>query len=275
LDRGADYWAKVLEDQLGNPQPTWRAYVDALHEALATRWLSGRELHRLLKTDLFEEAVGKGLRSVLQQSARVTVGMDVSWRLAGVACSRLENLHGIAADSRRLPFIHDAFDGIISISTLDHFDSSDGLQRSLLEIARVLRPGGILILTLDNVANPLIALRQHLPFTLLNRLRIVPYYIGYTCGPARLRDLLGEAGFDIAEMGAVVHCARVLAIPLARWLDRHGTIRGRARLGRILNQFESLAAWPTRFLTGHFIAVKAVRRDSENAILPGSRKEHG
>lgn len=272
MDRGADYWAKVLESELRNPQPTWRAYVDALHEALLTRWLSGRERHRLLKTDLFEEAVGNGLHSVLRQSARMAVGMDVSWRLTGVACSRQDKLLGIAADSRRLPFITASFDGIISISTLDHFASSEGLQCSLLEIARVLRPGGILILTLDNPANPIIALRQHLPFTLLNRLRIVPYYVGYTCGPRRLRNLLVEAGFDIAEMAAVVHCPRVLAIPLARWFDRHGTPRGRARLGRALKRFESLAAWPTRFRTGHFIAVKAIRRDSDSAILPVSPK---
>jgi SAM-dependent methyltransferase len=259
LERGAAYWDGVFEDQSSNPQPTWRGYIDDLHKKLVNRWLSGAKPNRLLKTDLFEEAVGNGLHSILQQDTRMAVGMDLSWRLAQTACSRQKCLHGIVADSRVLPFMRASFDGILSISTLDHFASSTGIQYSLFEIARVLQPGGILILTLDNLFNPLIALRQYLPFALLNHLRLVPYYVGYTCGPNRLRNLLKKTGFEVLEMTAIVHCPRVLVMPLARRLDRQVTPRNRIRLHRLLEKFEALASLPTRFLTGHFIAVKAMR----------------
>jgi SAM-dependent methyltransferase len=270
LDRGPAYWDSVLEDQLSNPQPTWRAYSDALHQELVTRWLPGSDRKRLLKTDLYEEAVGDGLHPVLQQCAVLTVGMDVASRLAKAACSRQNCLCGLAADARNLPFVNESFDAIISISTLDHFTLSEGLEKGLFEMARVLRPGGALILTLDNPVNPIIALRQALPFMLLNRLRIVPYYVGYTCGPKKLRDLLDKAGFEIIEMTAVVHCPRILAIPLAQWLDRYGTPKSRTRLRNLLRKCEAMAAWPTRFSTGHFIAMKAIRRNPNSAMHTAS-----
>jgi SAM-dependent methyltransferase len=271
LDRGSAYWDSVIEDQLSSPQPAWRAYVDTLHQELVVRWLSGIKPSRLLKTDLYEEAVGNGLISILRQPTVFAVGMDVSPKLVKVACRRYSSLHCLAADSRKLPFAEDSFDGILSISTLDHFASIEGIELSLSEFSRVLRPKGVLVLTLDNPENPLIALRQVLPFRLLNRLRIVPYYVGYTCGPSKLRDLLSKNGFGVAEMTAVVHCPRALAIPLAAWLDRYGSEKNRARLNKLLHKCEALAAWPTRFRTGHFIAVKAIRGISSKTVRAGYR----
>ena len=75
---------------------------------------------------------------------------------------------------RHLPFAQGAFDGIVSNSTLDHFQSLDDLLVSLKELFRVLRPGGQMILTLDNLSNPIILLRNWLPLRLLKRLKIVP-----------------------------------------------------------------------------------------------------
>jgi SAM-dependent methyltransferase len=271
LDRGSAYWDSVIEDQLGSPQPTWRAHVDALHRELVARWLSDIKPNRLLKTDLYEEAVGNGLVSILRQPGVFAVGMDVSSKLVKVACRRNSFLHCVAADSRKMPFAGDSFDGILSISTLDHFSSVKGIESSLSEFSRILRPRGVLILTLDNPANPIIALRQVLPFGLLNRLRIVPYYVGYTCGAKKLRNLLNKNGFSVVEMTAIVHCPRALAIPLAAWLDRYGSDKNRARLNTLLHKCETMAAWPTRFRTGHFVAVKATRLDSGKTVRAGYR----
>mgnify|MGYP006138370175 CR=1 FL=1 len=40
--------------------------------------------------------------------------------------------------------------------------------------------------------NPVVRLRNALPFGLLRRTGLVPYYVGATCGPRRLRDFLGR-----------------------------------------------------------------------------------
>ena len=49
-----------------------------------------------------------------------------------------------------------------------------------------------MILTLDNLANPIILLRNGLPFHLLYYMKIVPYYVGVTLGPYRLQRLLKD-----------------------------------------------------------------------------------
>jgi hypothetical protein len=67
---------------------------------------------------------------------------------------------------------------------------------------------GLLFIILDNRANPAVVLRNAMPFSLLNRLRIDPYYVG-----ARgLRRMLGQAGFQISETCPVLHCPRVAAV---------------------------------------------------------------
>jgi hypothetical protein len=131
---------------------------------------------------------------------------------------------------------------------------------SLRELHRVLRPAGRLLLTLDNLANPVIALRQRLSFDLLNRLGILPYYVGTTFGPHHLRRILQRLGFHVSEMGAVLHCPRMPAVVLCRLLARYATSGTQRRFLRLLMAFEVLSRWPTRFFTGHFIVVNALRR---------------
>ena len=91
------------------------------------------------------------------------------------------------ADVRSLPFADGTFDVVVSNSTLDHFRSRKELIASMRELNRVTRPGGELVLTLDNRANPVVAFRNALPFHWLNRIRVLPYYVGVTCGPRGLR----------------------------------------------------------------------------------------
>jgi ubiquinone/menaquinone biosynthesis C-methylase UbiE len=128
----------------------------------------------------------------------------------GAATARHPGLCGVAADVRRLPFADASFDVVVSNSTLDHFAAAD-IATSLAEPRRVLRPDGHLLLTLDNAANPLIGLRNALPFAVWRRLRIVPYYVGATLGPCELRRALAAAGFEIVEEGAVMPARRCWA----------------------------------------------------------------
>jgi hypothetical protein len=113
---------------------------------------------------------------------------------------------------------------------------------------------------MDNLANPSIALRNTLPFQLLHRMGIVPYYIGATFGPHRLCHKLRQVGFDVIENTAVMHCPRVFAVAMTRVLERYGSVKAQRRLLHYLMIFERLARWPTRFLTGYFLAVKAIKR---------------
>jgi hypothetical protein len=123
----------------------------------------------------------------------------------------------------------------------------------------VLRPGGQLILTLDNLSNPIILLRNWLPFRLLKRLKIVPYYVGVTLGANRLKYLLKETGFEVLEVDTIMHCPRVLAVKITRWVEKYTSLRTQKSFLRLLMAFERLSRLPTRFLTGYFVAVKVTK----------------
>ena len=168
---------------------------------------------------------------------------------------------------RTLPsFADSAFDLVVSNSTLDHFQTRQELIASMRELNRVTRPGGELVLTLDNKANPVVALRNALPFHWLRRVRIVPYYVGVTCGPRGLRRLLEETNWELREMDAILHCPRFLMVHVSQFLVRRAGAEAQRRFLTWLARFEGLARWPTRYLTGYFVAARAVRRrEAENS----------
>jgi hypothetical protein len=71
---------------------------------------------------------------------------------------------------------------------------------------------------------------------------------------------LKETGFEVLEVDAIMHCPRVLAVTIARWVEKHTSARVQQSFLRLLMGFEGLSRLPTRFLTGYFVAVKARKR---------------
>ena len=234
----------------------WRSYSDLLNVALLKRWLPGNRADLLLKTDLFDEAVTDGLYPFLTSNAKQVIGIDLSLSIIRTARLRHASLQAIKSDVRCLPFPDGTFNIIVSNSTLDHFESPGDIVTSLCELHRVLKPCGLMILTLDNPANPIVLLRNELPFRLLNRLGIVPYYVGVTLGPYSLQRLLRGMRFNVIKVDTVMHCPRVLAVVMARWMERHFTEKTQRRFLRFLMAFESLSHLPTHFYTGYFLAAK-------------------
>jgi SAM-dependent methyltransferase len=257
----ACYWETIAEDWMqGSPDFLWRHHSDAVNRALLARWLPAVSVARLLKTDVFDESVGEGLYSLLIEHAETVVGMDVSLTTLRAAQSRAVGKHVICADARGLPFANSVFDVIVSNSTLDHFETTDELIASLRQLHRVLRRGGELLLTLDNYANPAVRLRNALPFGLLHRLGLLPYYVGATFDAGRLRRTLHKLGMAIVELRVIMHCPRVLAVQLARLFQRWARPEMQQKFLRWLSGWERLAHWPTRHVTGYFVAVRAVKR---------------
>ena len=133
-----------------------------VNRALLVRWLSGRHMNRLLKTDLFDEAVGGGLIRTLRRHSCEIVGIDISSRTVSAAGVGGSAVPALACDVPRPSIAAKSFDAAVSNSTLDHFETRDELITSLSELHRVITPGGRLIITMDNRANPLVALRNRL-----------------------------------------------------------------------------------------------------------------
>jgi SAM-dependent methyltransferase len=241
-----------------------------VNSALVERWLPSR-VGRVLKTDLFDEAMSMGLYPVLAGRADEVVGVDVSGEIVEAAAARHRGLQAQQADVRNLPFEEGSFDAIVSNSTLDHFQDQAVIVSALRELHRVLRPRGRLILTLDNPSNPLNAIAKALPREWLNRVwarharvtaRVghVPYHVGETMGVRRLRKVLPPLGFEIQAQDAIMHAPRALAVVVAELTARRGSTRAQRRLLDALAVCERMSGWPTRYVTGHFVAVSAVKR---------------
>ena len=267
---GGVYWDRVSERWMdAYPQRLWRQHSDRVNTALLERWLP-YDLGAVLKTDLFDEAVSEGLYAALAERVQRVVGIDDSATIVRSAVERHPRLIGHRADVRRLPFADGEFDAVVSNSTLDHFDSPNEIVVSLRELHRVLASGGRLVVTLDNPANPILAVTKALPRRTLNRgwIRIggassraglLPYYIGATLGLQALRRVLTELGFAVVDTTTIVHVPRVLAVLLGNAVERHGGARSEQRFLRTLGFFERLSRLPTRSFTGHFVGACAVK----------------
>jgi SAM-dependent methyltransferase len=241
-------------------QRLWREHSDAVNASLIARWCRKGRQGTVLKTDLFDEMCGTGLYPSLASNANRFLGIDISEAAARAARSRYGDLVAVAADVRRLPFDNDTFDLVISNSTLDHFEKHETIIESLTEIFRILRRDGQLILTMDNRLNPVIAIRNAVPYRFLKRIHLTPYYVGATWGPKGLKNQLVRTGFKIEEMDGVLHCPRVLAIAASVFLEKFKSRRLQDLYLRFLSCFESMRKLPTRFITGYYVAVRATKK---------------
>src|SRR5437867_12508286 len=62
-----EYWDRIAREWPHQARtPLWRQHSDRVNGALLARWLPRRPMGFVLKTDLFEEAVGDGLYPLLR-----------------------------------------------------------------------------------------------------------------------------------------------------------------------------------------------------------------
>jgi len=266
-DRAREYWDHVAQKLEG------KYYLNELlgehkrniHLKLVERWGQSRQHGKILKTDLFEEALGTDdLLFHLRDGASQAMGVDVSPRIVERAKARAQASQGgsncfVVADVRALPFASGSFDLIISNSTLDHFPVEADLKRGLSEISRALLSGGILIITMDNPSNPLVRLWRWLTHYLLEKAGLSPFYLGVTYTRRQLCDELERVGLQVTDSTAVQHLPFHWSAPLAWAVSTAGSARLEQHLLRLLETFEKLGHWKTRYLTGHYVAVKAVK----------------
>jgi SAM-dependent methyltransferase len=124
------------------------------------------------------------------------VGLDFD---AGpLAMARLQRRPGsvefLAGDSQAIPCAAAAFDYATSVCAFEHFPDD---RRAFAEAARVLRPGGLFLVTVDSLSHPAVTAS----FRERHRVacRVSQYYTAES-----LRRRLDEAGFDALEIRYLV-----------------------------------------------------------------------
>jgi SAM-dependent methyltransferase len=109
----------------------------------AARWAAGKRV--------LDVACGEGYGSALMaaRAAHVT-GVDVAEAAVAHARAAYEdraNLEFVTASCTALPFPAASFDTVVSFETLEHIEAQ---ERFLDQVARVLKPGGVFLLSCPN-----------------------------------------------------------------------------------------------------------------------------
>ena len=183
-----------------------------------------------------------------------TTGTD----LAHQACATAATAGPVVqADARALPFASATFDALTLVNVLDHTIHP---LRVAQEAARVLRPGGLLVVRIPNAAfhAPWAPLLAHLgPLVRWRRWDAYPILHLFALSPRSVRRLVERAGFDVVTLRNSTLAA---AAP-----DAAATRRGSAGR-RILRQITAAVAGTAgavtggRWLVGPSIEVYARRR---------------
>ncbi|WP_405867585.1 MULTISPECIES: class I SAM-dependent methyltransferase [unclassified Streptomyces] len=111
----------------------------------------------LIPTDagrLLDVACGTGIVTMRLAAARPATrvtGADLTYGMARMAAARLPG-SVLLADSRRLPFPDGTFDAVTSVWLLHLLDEPADVRAVVAECARVLRPGGVYVTTVDKAS---------------------------------------------------------------------------------------------------------------------------
>lgn len=187
----------------------------------------------LTKPRLLDGGCGAGaLLAELAQRGRA-VGVDVS--ASAIALTRERGLEPIVqADLERLPLAAGAFDVVMLLDVLEHVRDD---QQALNEAARVLRPGGLAIITLPALG-----------FLWSAHDEALGHYRRYQ--PSRVRQMIADAGLAATRVSFGLFFFFPVAVVLRSWQrlvhrrrggpPQTGIIRVPRWLNRLLVRFMDL-----------------------------------
>jgi SAM-dependent methyltransferase len=115
--------------------------VGAGHEPVLY-WLANR-VHQVIATDMYggvwqHDGAQEGHQQVLEDASQFAPFEY-----------RRDRLTFLRMDGGALAFLEGAFDVVYSLSSIEHFGGFDGARRAVTEMARVLKPGGVLAIATE------------------------------------------------------------------------------------------------------------------------------
>ncbi len=177
-------------------------FIDARERALLAAWLPPKA------TRVLELGCGTG-----RLSGFATIATDASTASLAIARMREPGTCFAAADAERLPLPTEAFDAVFAFHLLMHLEAN-AIQAIFAEAARVLRPGGVLIV--DIVSKTRRTMTG-------NRRNVEHAWHGATALTKREFETIGRtAGFERR------HLTGLMLVPVHRFPER-----SRARLTQI------------------------------------------
>ena len=144
---------------------------------------------RIAGMDVLDAGCGEGYgSSILAERAASVVGVDLERDVIEHAAERYPSVHFQTGDLATLGFPDGAFDAVVTFQVIEHLQSPRGF---VAECARVLRPGGTLILSTPNRLT-------FSPTGVRNPFHTVEF------APTELRGVI-EEGFAVSMLGGTFH----------------------------------------------------------------------
>ncbi len=189
--------------------------------------------------------IGCGAGNLLLQatvSGSYPVALDLSMQALTFVRSRLEEAQTgpdvpagftcTQAIGEMLPFRENLFDCVLLSEVIEHLESP---QVPIREAARVLRPGGRLLITTPNY-------RSFWPLMewAVDRLNMAPKMAGEQhisrFHPASLRRMVADSGLGLEYAGSIYNLSPFLSLVSPAWADRQlqGELKSRSPWGMIL-----------------------------------------
>jgi ubiquinone/menaquinone biosynthesis C-methylase UbiE len=221
------------------------------------RWLGGDEGRDLRGLRVLDVAGGDGYWAA---QARRRGARAVALDLATAKLSRGSQLSAppalIEGDALHLPFADASFDRVMSICAIEHFD--DG-ERALDEMARVLAPGGELVMSADSLT-----LAEHWPK--LYRAHCDRYQVKRTYSHQELTSLLGARGLAVTQYQYQFRSRRAQRMYLG--LSAHGGTFG-FNAAAPVTPLVAASDWAARGDGGAIVLVRARREGPQEGPREG------
>lgn len=242
---GASYrrfWAGVGQrfPDLGGAAST--EYYAANERRLFEEYLPALEGLRVLKTDLWDEAKNTRILAWASGRGARAFGIDIAPPTVTAAGRAFAPgaLHACVSDVRAIPFRDASFDAIYSMGTIEHFDET---QAAIVEMARVLKPGGRAIIGVPNRHDPF--LRPAFA-ALLQGLGLYAYGLEKSYSRRALREMIERAGLTVVGETAILFIPgwlRIIDLVCHAWCPPLAVLTG-------------ACVWPFVMLDRHLPAVR-------------------
>src|SRR3989344_711768 len=213
---GEEYEAKAVRDHLFFVKVKSHRFMGIVEQHMG-------DLNQLTCLDI---GCGTGETAVwLSPHFREVHGVDYARGMIASARKRkLPNCTFEVADSTHLNYEDNSFDTAVFFNVLHHVESRRTLLSMLLESRRVVRDGGLLVITELNPYNPV---TRHVVNTIeIDKAVILDGYghgvFPTTLKPSECADILRATGWAVAEMEFMVFFPQALSflLPMERLLKR-------------------------------------------------------
>jgi ubiquinone/menaquinone biosynthesis C-methylase UbiE len=198
---------------------------------------------RLLGTgpgELLDAGMGAGrLCQELERRGWTVSGVDVSEEMLALARERLPGARLVCADIEDLPFPDSSFDAVVATGVLEYAIDRTAAIR---ELARVLRPGGVAVVSVPNVRSLPVRLRRgvlqpigRVARRALGSRRREPPPREHLPSLSDLEEILSAAGLDLEKVEhtnylpvvrPLARMAPATALGIAERLERRRPLRG-------------------------------------------------